>query len=90
MSPHTSLLGPSCQSPVVPGGGNEIIIMYIYHALIKALSAHIMHINLNTIFCMYAEDSPTKTVYVRHYVETHALVHKRKRTHTMTVAETGY
>ena len=27
--------------------------MYIYHALIKALSAHMMHINLNTIFCTH-------------------------------------
>ena len=27
-----------------------IIIMYIYHALINALSAHITHINLNMIF----------------------------------------
>ncbi len=27
-----------------------IIIMYIYHALINALSAHIIHINLNMIF----------------------------------------
>ena len=77
-----SLLGPSCQSPVVPGGGNEIIIMYIYHALIKALSAHIMHINLNTIFCMYAEDSPTKTVYIR-YMETHAHTH----THACTCTQ---
>ena len=64
--------------------------MYIYQALINALSAHMIHINLNTIFYTHIEDSPTKTVYVRHYVETHALVHKRKRTHTMTVAETGY
>ena len=27
-----------------------IIIMYIYHALINALSAHMIHINLNRIF----------------------------------------
>ena len=27
-----------------------IIIMYIYHALINALSTHMIHINLNTIF----------------------------------------
>ena len=26
-----------------------IIIMYIYHALINALNAHMIHINLNTI-----------------------------------------
>ena len=46
---------------------NIIIIMYIYHALINALSAHIIHINLITIFYTYVEDSPTKTVYIRHY-----------------------
>ena len=27
-----------------------IIIMYIYHVLINALSAHMIHINLNVIF----------------------------------------
>ena len=30
-----------------------IMIMYIYHALISALSAHIIHINLNIIFCTH-------------------------------------
>ena len=50
-----------------------IIIMYIYHGLINAMSTHnhIMHINLNTILCMYVKDSPTKTIYIRHYMETH-------------------
>ena len=37
-----------------------IIIMYIYHVLINALSAHIIHINLNTIFYTHVEESPTK------------------------------
>ena len=37
-----------------------IIIMYIYHALINALSAHMIHINLNMIFCTHAEHGPTK------------------------------
>ena len=46
--------------------------MYIYHALIKALSAHIIHLNLNTIFCTHVEGSPTKTIYVRHYMATHS------------------
>ena len=33
-----------------------IIIMYIYHAaLINALSAHMIHINLNMIFCTHVE-----------------------------------
>ena len=30
-----------------------IIIMYIYHALINALSAHMIHMNLNMIFVLY-------------------------------------
>ena len=30
-----------------------IIIMYVYHALINALSAHMIHINLNVIFFMH-------------------------------------
>ena len=75
-----------------------IIIMYIYHALINALSTNIMYINLNTIFCTHVEDSPTKTIYIRHYMDTHththicvcARTHTHTHTHTMTVAETGY
>ena len=41
-----------------------IIIMYIYHAFIIALSAHMIHINLNMIFCTHVEHSPTKTIYI--------------------------
>ena len=36
-----------------------IIIMYIYHALINALSARMIHINLNMIFYTHVEHSPT-------------------------------
>ena len=36
-----------------------IIIMYIYHALINALSAHMTHINLNTIFYVYTRGACT-------------------------------
>ena len=39
-----------------------IIIMYIYHALINALSAHMIHINLNMIFYTHVEHSPKKTI----------------------------
>ena len=41
-----------------------IIIMYIYHALISTMSAHMIHINLNMIFYTHVEHSPTKTVYI--------------------------
>ena len=42
-----------------------IIIMYIYHALINALSAHMIHINLYMIFYTHVEHSPTKTIYIK-------------------------
>ena len=41
--------------------------MYIYHALINALSAHMIHINLNMIFYTYVEHSPTETIYIKYY-----------------------
>ena len=34
-----------------------LIIMYIYHALINAPSAHMIHINLNMIFYTHVEHS---------------------------------
>jgi len=55
--------------------------MYIYHALINAPSAHMIHINLNMIFYTHVKHSPTKTIYIKYY-KTH--------THTLIVAETGY
>ena len=42
-----------------------IIIMYIYHALINALSADMIHINLHMIFYTHVEHSPTKTIYIK-------------------------
>ena len=44
-----------------------IIIMYIYRALINALSAHMIHINLNMIFYTHVEHNPTKTIYIKYY-----------------------
>ena len=35
--------------------------MYIYHALINALSTHMIHINLDMIFYTHVEHSPNKT-----------------------------
>ena len=58
-----------------------IIVMYIYHALINGLRAHIIHINLSTIFYAHIEDSPTKAIYIRHYMDTHTHTQKT-RTHT--------
>ena len=58
--------------------------MYIYHALINVLSTHMIHINLNMIFYTHVEHSPTKTIYIKYYVEkqTHAL-HTHTHTHTL-------
>ena len=68
--------------------------MYIYHALINALNAHMIHINLNVIFCTHVEHSPTKTIYIKYYIKkkrtTNTHAHTHTHTHTMTVAETGY
>ena len=41
--------------------------MYIYQALINALSAHMLHFNLNMIFYTHVEHSPTKTIYINYY-----------------------
>ena len=43
--------------------------MYIYHALINALSAHVIHINLNMIFYTHVNHSPTKTIYIKYRTE---------------------
>ena len=47
-----------------------IIIMYIYHALINALGAHVVYIviKLNTIFYTHVEHSPIKTIYIKYYM----------------------
>ena len=44
---------------------SKIIIIYIYHALINALSAYMIHINLNMIFYTHVQHSPTKTIYIK-------------------------
>ena len=59
-----------------------IIIMYIYHALINALNAHMIHINLTTIFYTHAEHLPkqfTKGIIWKH---THTHTHGRAPAHT--------
>ena len=78
--------------------------MYIYHALITALSAHMIHINLNMIFYTHVEHSPSKAIYIKQQQQQQqknalqARTRARARTHThthththkLTVAETGY
>ena len=43
--------------------------MYIYHALINALCAHMIHINLNMVLYTHVEHSPTKTIYIKYYTK---------------------
>ena len=76
--------------------------MYIYHALINALSAHMIHINLNMIFYTQVEHSPTKTIDIKYYKikikkrttshtthkHTHTHTHNTQHTHTHTHTHT--
>ena len=43
--------------------------MYIYHALMNTLSAHMIHINLNMIFYTHVEHSSTQTTHTKHHTE---------------------
>ena len=69
-----------------------IIIVYIYHALINALSAYMIHINLNTVFYTHIEHNPAKSMYIKYYIwkhtHTHARTHAHARTHTHTQTNT--
>ena len=56
--------------------------MYIYHALINTLSTHMIHVNLNMIFCTHVEHSQNnlhKVLYQKkkkmHYKHTHTHTH---------------
>ena len=76
-----------------PNGSKIILIMYIYHAVINTLSAHMIHINLNMIFYTHVEHSPTKTIYIKYYTKKRKkkkALHTHTHTHThTTVAELG-
>ena len=61
------------------------MIMYIYRMLINALSADIIHINLNMIFCTRVEHSPIKNnLHKVLYGNTHARTRTHARTHART------
>ena len=62
-----------------------ILIMYIYHALINALSAHMIHINLNMIFYTHVKHSPTKTVYIKYY-EANNIFGTKKHANTVAIS----
>ena len=67
---------------------NEIIIMYIYHALINTLSAHMIHINLNTTLYTRVEHLPKQFTYGIIWKHTHMHAHTPARTHACTHART--
>ena len=46
-----------------------------------------IHINLNTIFYTHVEHSPTKTIYIRYYMETHTHTHCDTHTHTYAMTK---
>ena len=57
--------------------------MYIYHTLIDALSAQIIHINLNMIFYTHVEHSPVKNNLLKVlYGNTHTHTHTHTHAHT--------
>ena len=46
-----------------------IVVISDVQPLINALSAHMIHINLNMIFYTHVEQSPTKTIYIKYYTK---------------------
>ena len=56
--------------------------MYIYHALIKALNAHMIHINLNMIFYTHVEHSATKAIDIKYYIYIKIFKKKTRATNT--------
>ena len=54
-----------------------LLIMYIYHALINALSTHMVHINLNMIFYWYIEHNSTQATCTKHHTHTHTHTQKK-------------
>ena len=64
--------------------------MYIYHVLINALSAHMIHINLNMIFYTHVEHSPTKTVYINYLLLLIIKNNNNKTHYTHTHTHTPY
>ena len=54
------------RSSITERGLDTLIIMY---ALINALSAHMIHINLNMIIYTHVKHSPTNTIYIKYYLK---------------------
>ena len=50
---------------------NNVLLSFIMCSSMPWTLSSWIHINLNTIFYTYVEDSPTKTIYIKHYMDTH-------------------
>ena len=59
---HRAVL--SCPFGQQNTGRSLIIIMYIYHALINPLSAHMIHINLNIFSCPFGQQNTGRSFHV--------------------------
>ena len=57
-----------CNTTVLSNCTMIVLVMYICYVLINALSAHVTHF-LNTIFYARVKHSPTKTIYMKYYME---------------------
>ena len=62
--------------------------MYIYHALINTLSAHMIHISLNMIFYTHVEHSPTKTTHTKQDMERQPPAQHTQNTMNLNVYDT--
>ena len=51
-------------------------------SLINALSAHMIHINLNMIFYTHVKHSPTKTIYIKYYLKINKKINNKNALQT--------
>ena len=80
-----TVLCASCMQ-IIKGSSALIIIMYLYHAFINTLSAHMIRINRNTIFYTHVEHLPKQSTICIIWKHTHAHTHAHtKHTHTHTL-----
>ena len=63
----------SSPEPLLPHNNNNVHLS----CADQRLSAHMIHINLNMIFYTHVEQSPTKTIYIKYYMEKQTHTHKR-------------
>ena len=56
---------------------NNVHLLCAHHAL----SAHMIHINLNMIFYTHVERSPTKTIYIKYYTKQQQQQQQQQQQH---------